>query len=335
MRFIAGLIIAGLIGWCGWWFIGSSAQKSAWTSWFEERNQAGWVAENSGISVKGFPNRFDTTISDFELADTQSGWAWSAPFFQILMLSYQPNHVIAVWPNSHKISTPEGTVAITSEKMRGSVKFVPNTDLTFDGTQIEMQKVGLKGPLWEINLENANLATRRVEAGDAPDFAHQIGFNANKLNLSEVLKQSLDPADLLPAAIDKAHLDITVAFDAPWDRFSIDGPKPQPTAISVKDVNVIWGKLKFSANGQLRVDGRGNPEGDINLKAENWQDLVNLAASSGLISQDIAATITSGLRLMAALSGDSKTLSVPLNMSGGVMRLGPIRIGQAPNLTIK
>ena len=335
MRIIAGIIILGLIGWCGWWFVGSSAQEDAWESWFQERKDVGWVAENSDISVRGFPNRFDTTISDFQLADTQSGWAWSAPFFQIFMLSYKPNHVIAVWPDTQKVSGPQDTVTVTNDVMRGSVVFLPNTDLTLDTTQIEIKGMGFLGQNWTAGLESANFATRRVEPENAPDFAHQIGFDAINLTLSERLKNTFDPAGILPPTLERAHLDVTAAFDAPWDRHSIEGRKPQLTVISVKDINITWGKLNLKANGKLKVDARGYPNGDLKLKARNWQEMLSMAAASGLISRDIAKTVKDALRFISALGGDGNTLNVPLSFANGAIRLGPIPIGQAPRLVIQ
>lgn len=334
MRIIAGIIIAGLIGWCAWWFIGSSAQKDAWGRWFEDRKSAGWVAENSDIALRGFPNRFDTTISEFQLADPRSGWAWSAPFFQILMLSYKPHHVIAVWPDTQKVSAPNDTVTVTTERMRGSVIFVPNTDLTLDTTQIEILSMGLMGTEWTAGLKSANFATRRVPEGDAPDFAHQIGFDAKELTLSDTIKQRLDPAGILPGTIDSARLDVTAAFDAPWDRHSVEGIKPKLTALNVKNIDLTWGRLNLQANGKLDVDTQGYPVGDLQLSARNWKEMVNLAISSGLISSDLGDTVKGGLQLLSALSGDGKALKVPLNFAGGLIRLGPIPIGQAPRLAI-
>ncbi len=335
MRIVVGIIFAAFIGWCAWWFVGSTAQQTAWEDWFKDRQNEGWVAENSEIKVRGFPNRFDTTITDFQLADTQSGWAWSAPFFQVLMLSYKPNHIIAVWPDTQKISGPGETITLTNEAMRGSVVFLPNTDLTLDSTQIELKNLGALGTNWSAGLESANFATKRIEPGNAPDFAHRIGFDAVNLTLSEPLKNTLDPAGILPPTIESAHLDVTAAFDAPWDRTSIEGVKPQLTTISIKDINLNWGKLNLSANGLLKVDARGYPNGDIKLKAQNWQEIVNMAATSGLISPDIGQTIKDGLGLLTMLTGDANTLNVPLTFANGAIRLGPVPIGPAPRLIIQ
>lgn len=335
MRIVVGIIIAALLGWCAWWFLGAKAQDSAWESWFDERRQAGWVAETSDISVTGFPNRFDTTIKDIQLADPQSGWAWSAPFFQVLMLSYKPNHIIAAWPETQKISGPKGTTLINSKNMRGSVVFVPNTDLTLDRTRIELNGLGLLGNDWSASLDDVAFATRRMSPEEAPDFAHQIGLDAKDIRLSEPLKRGLDPTGVLPASIEQAHIDIVAAFDAPWDRHSLEERKPKLTALSVKDVSATWGNMDLIANGKVDVDAQGYPVGDINLKAKNWQAMVDLAVGSGLIGRDLGSTVKDGLGLIAMLSGNRETLDVPLTFAGGEIRLGPIPIGRAPKLIIE
>lgn len=332
MRAIAGIIIIGLLAWCGWWFVGSGAQKEAWTNWFEDRRNEGWVAENTAIQLRGFPNRFDTTIEDLQLADPRSGWAWSAPFFQVFMLSYKPNHIITVWPDTQVVSTPRETINVTNEQMRGSVVFEPGIDLVLDSSQIEISALKLSTNDWTAGLDRANFATRRVPAGNAPDFAHQIGLDAKNLTLSDSLKARLDPAGILPAKIETARLDITAAFDAPWDRHSIEGRKPNPTAISVKNIDVTWGELNLRTSGQLKVDAAGYPDGALKVEARNWQEILNLAATSGLISRDLAETVKGGLQMLSALGGDGTTLNVPLQFGGGLIRLGPIPIGPAPRL---
>jgi hypothetical protein len=78
--------------------------ESALPGWLDARAAEGWIAEYESDAHRGFPNRFDTTITGLDLADPETGVAWSAPFFQILSLSYQPNHVIAVFPPTRRAS---------------------------------------------------------------------------------------------------------------------------------------------------------------------------------------------------------------------------------------
>ena len=211
---MAVLLLSG--GWGGYWFVGSGAQKAAIEAWLQDRAQAGWVANYSDVSVQGFPNRFDSTVTDLELADPRYGWAWSAPQFQTLQLSYQPNHIIAVWPASQTIATPTGSVAVTSEDMRASVVFEPDSDLALNRSTLTLKNVRLSRENgWNSSMEQAVLATRQTT--DEP-FAHDIAFDAKNFTPSEDLKARLDPTDMLPTQFDALHIETTAAFDRPWDR---------------------------------------------------------------------------------------------------------------------
>jgi hypothetical protein len=102
-------------------------QNAGAKAWFADRSAQGWVADYDTIETRGFPSRFDTTINTLELADPRTGWAWSAPFFQVFALSYKPNHIIAVWPNEQTIATPLARANITAEDMRASAVFLHDT----------------------------------------------------------------------------------------------------------------------------------------------------------------------------------------------------------------
>ncbi len=59
--------------------------------------------------------------------------------------------------------------------------------------------------------------------------------------------------------------------------------------------------------------------------------MVDVAEEAGL-DPGVAAAVRGGLGLMASLSGNRDTVSVPLDFKGGVARLGPIVLGPAPQL---
>ena len=100
MRALIGVVVVLVTLWSGYWFVGSRGVEAGLAAWIDARRAEGWVAEYSDISTIGYPNRFDTTISDLALADPATGLAWNMPFFQILTLSYTPNHIIAVFPGN-------------------------------------------------------------------------------------------------------------------------------------------------------------------------------------------------------------------------------------------
>jgi len=122
VKFLLKLTLIAAAAWSGYWFIGAKGSRAGFEAWFEQQRNRGWTAEYSQFDLRGFPNRFDAGFSDLKLADPRSGVAWAAPFFQILALSYQPNHLIAVWPDKQVLTTPQDSYQITSEDIRASLK---------------------------------------------------------------------------------------------------------------------------------------------------------------------------------------------------------------------
>lgn len=332
MRFLLAIVILAALGWSGWWYLHATAREAAVTDWLAARRGDGWVAEAAGVRVTGYPNRLDTVVTGLDIADPDSGWAWRAPRFQILSLSYQPHHVIAVWPGEQVIATPLDTVRVTSNRMRGSVVFEPNTRLALDRSTIEMDAMALQGGGWRASVGAAILATRRGR-DDAQPFAHDIGFNAEALVLPEVWRSGIDRAGALPDAIDSLTLDATLVFDRAWDRPAIETENPALQQLRIRDAGLTWGRLDLRARGDLVADAQGFAEGALDLRARNWREMLDIAEEAGAIGGALAGALRAGLSLMARLSGDGETIDVTLEFRDGAARLGPIPLGDAPRLS--
>lgn len=342
--FIA-LFVLAVLGWSGWWFIAAAGWQGGLEAWFAARRADAWVAEYSDLKVRGFPNRLDTTITDLELADTRSGLAWRAPFFQFFSLSYKPQHIVAVWPGNQSIATPRERINITAGDMRGSLVFTPGTALTLERMVIELESLGLaSSDGWQSALEHAQFALRALEeqggrearqAQDAQNPLYQITFSAEGLKPASRLVASLSDLALLPERMEAASLDANIRFDAPWDRFAIERARPQPTRIDLKLLKADWGDLELWMAGALDVDAEGLPSGKITLRARNWRAMLALAAEAGLLPEGLRATLESAVGTVAALSGDPDNLDATLNLSGGRIALGPIPLGPAPKLRLR
>ncbi len=330
MRTIIGILFLATLGWFGYWFIGSTAHEKAATLWLEERRSKGWVADYSELKVAGFPNRFDTKISDLELVNPRSGWAWQAPFLEILSLSYTPNHFIAVWPKEQTVSTPHQKFTITNEDMRGSLVFEANTSLELERSTVTLKNLKISSSdNQSSSIESAVLASRQSEI---KEMAHDIAFDAANFVPSTAMKRWLDPKSILPGAFETLTIKTTAGFDAPWDRIAVEGAAPNLTYLNVETFDAKWGELQIQATGTLDVDGLGYPTGKLALRAKNWKDMIKLAVSSGTLNASTGRSLETGLGLVAILSGNKNTLDVPLSFANRVMSIGPIPIGKAPRL---
>ncbi|MGR3570354.1 DUF2125 domain-containing protein [Brevirhabdus sp.] len=327
--FFAVLAVASL-AWGGYWFVGSSALRDRTESWLEQRRADGWQAE-AQVTVQGFPNRFDLTLDNVALADPQSGLAWQAPFFQLLALSYRPNHLIALWPDTQQIKTPYETITLLSRDMRASLVFDAESRAALNRSSLTAGAVELSSDIgWQASATDLRAAVERTEK---QKNRYHLGLEATGLRPGGDLLGRLDPQGTLPQELEMLRLDSLAAFDAPWNLDAIDRRRPQLTSLQLDDLRAQWGDMKFRLTGQIDVDAQGYPAGKLTLEAQNWRRMLSLAVSAGAVPQGLAGTVESVLGMMAG--GDGDALNAPLNFRDGRLFFGPLPIGPAPRLVLR
>lgn len=332
MRVLIAIILAAVLGWGGYWFIGATATEAALAGWIEARRAEGWVADYAKLGTRGFPNRFDTTVTGLDLADPDTRVAWSAPFFQILSLSYRPGHVILIWPDRQSLSTPDSRTEITAGDMRASTVVDLAPSLPLDRAVLEMEAMGFTGSKGgHATLDHGQLAIRRT--GDEGAL-YDIHFQATGYTPSARFMQALEGGTLLADKFDGMSVDMSVRFDAPWDRYAIERARPQIRALELRLLKADWGQLDLWAAGSLEVDAEGIPTGEITVKAKNWPEMVEIARASGALPEALVGTVTGALEFLSKLSGDPETLDIPLRLKRGLVSLGPVPIAPAPRLVI-
>ncbi len=338
MRILLAIVITLAAAWAGYWFIGSAALRSGLAAWFDARQAEGWVAEYTDLSVQGFPNRFDTSLTDVTLADRASGLGWQAPFFQVLTLSYTPNHVIAVWPQVQQLRTPQRSYALTNQDMRASMVVAPSTALAPRRITLTAKSIALTPDDASGAWSAATLRLAAERTGDAVGNGHaryHLGLAASDVALPAEVMAQVDTEGSLPRVIETAIADATVDFDVPWDRRALEVARPQPTRLAIKNAEIRWGAMTLTASGVLSVDLVGRPDGTLTITARNWRQILDAATRMGALMPEIAETVERALSVLADLSDDPKSLEMPLRFGGGNIWIGPLPIAPAPVLHLR
>ena len=336
MRILFGAILILAAVWSGYWYVSSTAITNGFAAWFGERQNEGWLAEYSAIETRGFPNRFDTTISDAIIADPKARIAWEVPFFQILALSYKPNHLIAIWPNEQMVVTPSGKYLITSEDMKASV--VLNIDAR--GEQL-FRRITFKTDnlaiIPEADEQEIKVASLVLAAESAPAriATYRVGVEAAEISPAISLRSAIDASSNLPDSLESLHVDAQVEFDKPWSRSSIETARPQPKNIKLNKATAQWGQLEIKAAGELEINDAGVPAGEITLKAVNWREILDLAVSSGFLKEKQSEVLEPVISAMARLKGNPNTLDIPFTFSNGRIWFKLIPLGQSPVISLR
>ena len=281
MRTLLAIVILAALAWSGWWFVQSTARDRAMEAWLAERRAAGWVAEAEDVRVRGFPNRVDTVVTELSLSDPDAGWAWQADGLQVLSLSYKPNHVIAVLHrragglhplrDDPRHQRPAARLGDLQARRRGS------SSTTRPSRSRTCALTGDAG--WTAGIGKAILATR--QAADGTPFAHDVAFNAESLALPPELLAGIGPTGCCPPRSAPSRSTPPSSSTAPWDRPALEGDNPVLEEVAIRDLSLTWGKLDLRGRGTLGVDAEGFAEGRIDLRARNWEDMLDVAEASG------------------------------------------------------
>ena len=330
-RLLMVIVVAAAL-WSGYWYAAMQGAKTGFEAWFAARRAEGWQADYAALTIRGYPNRVDSHFNQPVLADPDTGLAWQAPFFQIFALTYKPNHIIAVWPDSQRLSTPQAKYNISSAEMRASLVMRPDTKLPLQRSNLVAGAMAVEGPGGTTTLEGVQLGIGLL---DGAVQEYRIAFNADGLTPPLPGNVRLQTGGRLPRHLDALRADLSVNFDRPWDLTALEQSRPQPRLIRLKLAEAKWGELELALAGKLSVDEAGQPSGRLTVKARNWRDIVALVRQLGWIPENWLGHIEQALSLAAQLSGNSQTLDLPLDFKDGHMSLGPISLGPAPVIRLR
>lgn len=337
MRKLLFVMVVLVALWSGYWFVGSNAVRDGVNGFFADAAAQGLVAENTGVTVAGFPNRFDLTIDGLKLADPASGASWEAPFVQVFAMTWKPWHIIAAFPPEETVTLPDQTVKITSDAMKASLRAKPSTDLPLAEVRLAGTSLALASDQgWTLGMGEFTLGLRADPAlGDA---GYELGFDLAPLTpdpafvaaVNAVTIPDLPPADL-PATAESLWGSIYLSFSSPLDRHAGE-TNPFLTRIEVNQFNVAWGQLSATAKGLIEADDQGFAAGEITVDVTNWDRLPALLVAAGAVKPEMAPTIARGMQALASQSPDLSILSLKLKLAEGRMSFGPFPLGPAPRL---
>ena len=331
IRIFTTVILAAFVLYGAYWFVGKSSKEAGIESWLSERADAGWIAE-SDVNLRGFPNRYDAVLRDLNLADPNSGWAWRAPEFELIQLTYKPNHFIALWPETQIISSPEQKIDVTSDELRASVIFEPRSDFTLDRATLTSNAIDLKSTQnWGLSADDLVLAIRQAETGETD---YDLAIKAANFSPSTSLLSQIDRTGLMPRSFETFEMNAIASFNEKLSRESFNNGSGDLQNVELQAFNLAWGELLLRAAGDFRVDSEGYPTGRITVRAENWELMLDMAIAGGFVDENLGSTLRSGLGLLARFSGNANTLDAPLTFSGRQTKLGPITLGPAPRLKL-
>ncbi len=305
---LIALIVICAIGWSVYWVIGGRIMDERVERWLDFPADSNWSVAYDGVALAGYPNRFDTTVTGFELRHKNSEAAWRINPLRLFALSYQPQKFIAVWPAEQTVILPRGgLVDVFTDDMRASMSF--GTDALPYEAVMSIKGALLATPMGAVPIEDVLLAMRAVD-GDGAGEDYDVDMRVDGLYL---------PVQDEPSRID-GHIRARVVMDE--------------ARVDIMSSDVRLEGVVLQATGSLGADTDGYLVGDLSVAVQNYTELPALLAVYGVIKPTMAARVGKTLSFISALALDKSRVSVPLRFDGGKMYLGPLPIGEAPRLIV-
>ena len=333
MRKFIWLLLGLALLYSAYWFIAARASESGIAAWLDTRQAEGWQSEYASLNTRGYPLTFETTLTDVAIADPLTGLAYQTSRASIKSRSFTPTQLHAELAQDIRVSTPFQHIDFTNASAQGTLFVEVGPALTMHRATFDFDRLVAKSTLgWGFSLGHANATALRQ---DDNRLAHDIQVTLTDLAPSAAMMARLNPNGILSDHFEAMTIDASVTFDKDWDITALEGPRPQPTHIELRNMSAEWGALDLRMAGAFDVDTRGYPTGKVALKATNWREMVALATAAGIIPQNLENLILRGGKMLAGLSGNANTIDAELTLERGTISLGFLPLGPAPRITIR
>ena len=315
-RAIIALILAATAIWSIYWFVGRQSYLGSLEALAERLRQDGWQIEYSDLGIRGYPNRFDATFERPVITSQDGGFEWRAPVFQLLVLSYDPDHVIAAWPEEQEVVVNGDARTVQALGLRASLE-TEGSDSRIERVIIEAESMSLDG----LPLEARNLVTGIMQQ-DPQVSTYELSGDV-RLVPPDGTELPVSGTDLRVASIN-LDLRASVQFDKPLSAMACREPQLRANRVIVQKFSVGWPQDMIEATADLSLDPDGLANGAIEISVERpvaVLEFISTLPNSGWAEQ---------LRPLVEKGGVSGPMTLELSVTGGRVRLVGIPLLQLP-----
>ena len=312
----------------GYWAAGAFALKNGMQSQLTQMTDEGWTVAYDTLNTRGFPSRFDTTVTDLNVTTPDQSTSYAASMLQVLALSYRPNNAIIAFPPEQSLTLDGLPILIESAGLRASVSANANTSLSLDQVSAEAQSLSFALGQGQLSALSDLLVAAR-ESSAAP-YTYDAYFTATDVVWPSLILGQLPIDGGLPQTISNVTFDAGITLDRALDRHTLPNWQSDPgqlRGMNLRAFSMNWGPFEISGNGSFTVDETGTPDGTITLTLNDWQGLLDVVQSTGMLPAQYQFMAQS---MGQTLSQGEKTMVLPITVQNGNLSVGPLPLGPSP-----
>lgn len=311
MRILTIMVILLGLGWSSYWVVGRIALTRGIDAAVAQAQTDGWQVTWEDLSVAGFPNRFDTSITDLT-AQSPDGWGLEVPRLDILALSYRLNKIIMVPALPLSVTTLDGPLRVSGADLRASATLTLANPPLPSRAEAEGTALQLETSTGAAAIARSVAAMRQAATPNAYDLA----LTLNDLEIE-------GPGIAPPVTLDLVRFRATAQFDRPL------AEQANLAALLLSAVELVWAGGRLNLTGEIKIGPSGLPEGELTLDVVDWQALPSILTALGLLEGQV-------MMLVGGISGiaEDGRAQLSLTLSQGVLRFGGLPLTPLPRLPI-
>jgi len=164
---------------------------------------------------------------------------------------------------------------------------------------------------------------------------YALTFDINDFTPGDEPRTALGLPSGWPVVFDVLTAQADITFDRAIDRLTLEDQRPQPQEISVKFAEARWGTMRLFAAGDMQRDARGYADGTLTIKAEDWEQMLDLVQTAGLLPARQRPLVERVLKGLGTNTGVTSDLDITLLFEDGLTKLGFIPLGPAPSMIVR
>jgi hypothetical protein len=322
-RLIPMLIWAALL-YSGYWVAASQLLRTGPDRAVAVLAQEGVALDFGSVTTSGFPARFDTQITDLRLV--HADWSWQGKALDLQADSYRPLAVNLIFPQEQTLTIAGQTLRIISQDWQAEAAVRPTAMLSFDRGRVAMGHTEvMSSDGWTLGLADLTASLAHAGGGAA---TYDADLAARQVDLPAALRDRIDPRGVLGPQVRAITGAARLTLARPLDR-DLQGRLPDVDQVILQDLRLDWGPVTAQMSGEIAIDATGLPTGQFMLRTRQWQQVVDVLISAGVIDAAMSTTIT---RLAGYMADADGMLTVPVAFQDGVTLVGLVPVGPAPRL---
>ena len=326
----AALLVA-LAAYTAYWLYAAGEIRASIEDWIDDHRRAGYQIAHDGLTIAGYPFRFDARLAAPRMIApaSEGGWRLETPELAAGALPHDLNRWIVAARSPAQIAFDtdgrRGVYALRADSARVSIA-------VRDG---RTRRLGAEIDALEIDtLEGPQASVRRLE-----QLRLSGGLNAGD---EMVIRAEAKALTLAPGAVSG---DVARAFGLQAERMRLDASITQWGALAaradagrwaqaggrfvVRRAQLFWGPAQLEGDGDVTLDALARVDGRLSVMLADPDALFDALIAGRVITADQGEA----LRLAAMMAPRREAgVALPFRLHDGGLFLGPARVGDAPVL---